>query len=231
MNPHTPVHSKPDRSRLIIGILLATVLAGGAVSFLSAGGKSHRPMVKKTDIVTITLPPPPLPPPPPPPPPLQTKQPEMVEQQPVDQIEEPSETPMENPSDEALATNITGNGPDMGLRAGSGGGGNRNTIGTGRRAGKWDHYAVTVQNAIAETLRRTSGVRSAAFTLKVRVWADANGRITRANLMETSGNTTVDQSIKNQVLTGLQLPEPPPADMPMPINMRISARNPNLTMR
>jgi hypothetical protein len=154
----------------------------------------------------------------------------MIEQERVE-IVEPVEAPIAAPPDDGLATNILGNGPDMGLRAGTGGGGNRNRVGSSRRAGKWDHYAVTVQNTIAETLRRNAGVRSSAFTLKVRVWADANGRITRASLQETSGNQAVDQTIRNQVLTGLQLPEAPPADMPMPINMRISARNPNLTMR
>ena len=41
-----------------------------------------------------------------------------------------------------------------------------------------------------------------------------------------SGNTAVDQAIENQVLDGLQLPEAPPADMPMPITLRISARKP-----
>jgi len=231
MKPQTPIQSKPNMSRLIIGIMLAVVLLGGAISFLTAGGKSHRPMVKTNDIVTITLPPPPPPPPlPPPPPPPPPKEQEMVEQTPVDTIEEPVEAPVEAP-DDALGTNITGNGPDMGLRAGGGNGGTRNQIGSGRRAGKWDRYAVTVQNIIAETLRRNSGVRSAAFSLKVRVWADAYGRITRARLMGTSGTSAVDQAIKDQVLVGLQLPEPPPADMPMPINMRISARNPNLTMR
>jgi TonB family protein len=64
------------------------------------------------------------------------------------------------------------------------------------------------------------------MSVQVKVWADANGRITRAQLVGTSGNPAVDQSIKGQVLTGLQLPQAPPADMPMPINLRITARKP-----
>ena len=60
--------------------------------------------------------------------------------------------------------------------------------------------------------------------MTVRVWADSSGRITRAQLVGSSGNPSVDQAIKSQVLTGLQLTEPPPAGMPMPINMRIAAR-------
>jgi len=110
----------------------------------------------------------------------------------------------------------------MGLHAGAGNG-TRNRIGGGRHAGKWDHFAVKVQNTIAESLRQNAGTRNAAFSIKVLVWADANGRITRARPVGSSGNPTVDQALKNQVFAGLQLPEPPPADMPMPINMRISA--------
>jgi hypothetical protein len=37
----------------------------------------------------------------------------------------------------------------------------------------------------------------------------------------------VDTAIENEVLNGLVLNEPPPDDMPMPINLRISARKAN----
>jgi len=37
----------------------------------------------------------------------------------------------------------------------------------------------------------------------------------------------VDDAIKNQVLTGLMLPEAPPTDMPMPIVLRVNAQRPN----
>ena len=223
MNSKTDPSPKSNKHRLIIGIMLALVVAGGAVSLFRSGNGSHRPMVHKAEVMITVLPPPPPPPVPTPPPPPPPKEQEMVEQKPVD-IEEPEPVPTEAPQDQALSTNNTGNGPDMGLRSGTGGNSNPTQIGGGRRGGKWDHYAVSVQNTIAETLRRNSDVRHASFSLKVRVWADANGRITRANLMGSSGEPAIDQAIRNQVLTGLQLPEPPPADMPMPINMRISAR-------
>ena len=61
-------------------------------------------------------------------------------------------------------------------------------------------------------------------TVQVRIWADSSGRITRASLAGSSGDPAVDNAIRNNALAGLQLPEPPPADMPMPINMRITAR-------
>ena len=231
MKPTKDLPSQPNKSRLIIGVMLALVVAGGAVSlFKASGGKSHNSMLKKNDVVTITLPPPPPPPLPPPPPPPPPKEQEMVQQQPVDTIPEDNPTPAQE--DPGLSTNIVGgNGPDLGLRAGSGNG-NRNRIGSGRRSGKWDHYAVSVQKTIAETLRHNSGVRHATFSLQVRVWADPTGRITRAALAGSSGDPAVDNAIKNNALAGLQLPEPPPADMPMPITMRISARkSAELTVR
>lgn len=145
----------------------------------------------------------------------------MVEQVPVDTVPEDNPTPA--PEDPGLSTGIVGgNGPDMGLSAK--GNGNRKQIGSGRRGGKWDHYAVAVQNTIAETMRHNAGVRHATFSLQVRIWADSSGRITRASLAGSSGDPAVDNAIRNNALIGLQLPEPPPADMPMPINLRISAR-------
>lgn len=231
MKTKPSIAPKPNKSRLIIGIMLGLVVAGGVVSLFVSGGNRKNSMVRKAEVMVTVLPPPlPPPPPPPPAPPPPPKEQEMVEQKPIE-LEEPEPTPVEAPQNEALSTNIAGNGPDMGLRASTGGSSNRNQIGSGRRGGKWDHYAITVQNTIAETLRRHADVRHAAFSLQVRVWADANGRITRANLVGSSGVSAVDQAIKNQVLKGLQLPEPPPADMPMPINMRITARSANLSMR
>ncbi len=213
-----------NKSRLIIGILLGCVLAGGVISFLNTPAEHARPMAKKSEMITITLTPPPPPPPPKPEPPKpEPPKDQMVEQAPVDQVETPDETASTEPQDDGLTTNNVGNGPDMGLRAGTGSG-TRNRIGGSRRGGKWDGFAVKVQNTIAETLRQNAGTRSASFSMKVLVWADANGRITRATPVGSSGSPSVDQALKNQVFNGLQLPEPPPADMPMPINMRISAR-------
>ncbi|RZJ80508.1 MAG: TonB family protein, partial [Brevundimonas sp.] len=68
--------------------------------------------------------------------------------------------------------------------------------------------------------------RNATMSLQVRVWPDSGGRITRAQLVGSSGNPAVDQAIRGQVLTGLQLPQAPPADMPTPIVLRITARKP-----
>jgi len=223
--------SSKSKHRLIIGGLLTIVLLGGIVSFLTSGPKSNRPAARKSEFITITLPPPPPPPPPKiePPKPKEVEPPkeeEMVEQDPVEENEPPPEAAPEAPSED-LGTNITGgNGPDMGLSKG-GGSGNGKIGGTGRKGGsKWGYYAAQIQATVADALRRNSSTKSASFSMQVRVWADPNGRITRASLVGSSGNPAVDAAIKNQILTGLQLPQAPPAGMPMPINLRITARKP-----
>ena len=220
--PFPPPAKKPGKHRLFIGLMLAVVLLGGIISFLTSGGKSTRKAAPRQEIVTVTLrtsmPPPKeeLP-----------KDEEMVEQAPVpDDEPPPADTPPEAPPSEVLGTGIAGNGPDMGLGSGTGGG---NRIGgSGRKGGgsKFGWYAAKVQTAIADALRKHPSTRNASMTLQVRVWPDANGRITRAQLVGSSGNSAVDQAIKNQVLSGLQLPLAPPADMPTPIVLRITARKP-----
>jgi hypothetical protein len=54
------------------------------------------------------------------------------------------------------------------------------------------------------------------MSTEVRVWVDSSGRITRAS---GGGDAAA-------VLEGVRLSGPPPADMPMPIVMRISAKRP-----
>ena len=224
MHTKLPIQPKANKSRLIIGIMLGIVLLGGVVSFITAGGKSHKPVVKTHDMVTITLPPPPLPPPPPPPPPPPKDQ-EMIQQEPVaDDEPPPDNSPPTVAPTEDLTTGIAGNGPDMGI--GRGNGRNGQIGGAKRRGGgsKFGWYAAKVQTSIAEALRRNPATKSGSMSLQVRIWPDSNGRITRAQLVGTTGNATTDQAIKDQVLTGLQLPEAPPADMPTPIVLRITAR-------
>ena len=220
---------RPKKPNPAPWIVLALVLIGGGVWALSRGGNSKPSKPKAPETITITLPPPPPPPPPPkvePPPPKDEPQPkeEMIEQEPVAEDEPPPEAAPEAPPGEDLSTGITGgNGPDMGLSRGNGNGrigGTNGKHGSGSRFG-W--YAAKVQSSIADALRSNSVTRTANGRLDVRIWPDANGRITRVQLVESTGNAAVNQAIKNQVLTGLQLPQAPPADMPVPITIRINA--------
>lgn len=92
---------------------------------------------------------------------------------------------------------------------------------------KWGWYAGQVQSRVVSALRNHRRTRSAALDIKVRMWADSTGRVTRAVLVGSSGDAAVDRAIKDEILTGLQLDQAPPEGMPMPIVMHLAARRPN----
>jgi periplasmic protein TonB len=178
-------------------------------------------------LVEITLPPmPPPPPPPPPKPEPQQEEEKMEEQAPVDEPEDkPEDAPP--PDEPPVSTGIVGNGPGDGSLSAKGGGSGNTLGGTGRRsASKYGWYASQVQRKIADVLRTNQTTKKASMRLDVKIWADTTGRVTKAALAGSTGNAQLDQTIKNEILTGLQLDQPPPTDMKMPINMRITATRP-----
>jgi outer membrane biosynthesis protein TonB len=228
--PPTTTPAQPSKHRLFIGILLGIVALGGVASFLMSDAAPRRKAPPKEQNVTILLPPPPIVTPPPPPPPKVEPPPQeenkMVEQEPVPNDEPPPEAaPEAPPADDFGGGNPNGNGPPTGTAGGNGKPGGTGRIGGGSKYG-W--YAAKVQSTITDALRSNASTRSAVLSLQVRLWADADGRITRATLVGSSGNPATDAAIKNQVLTGLQLPQAPPAGLPMPITLRITARKPAL---
>jgi len=193
------------------------VLAGGtsaAIALSSKGGAGTR---KAQDVMMVQLPPPPpvVMPPPPPPPPMEE---EMIEHE--------DETPKEDtPADTAPSTGVVSSGPadNFGLRA-KGGNGRRNTSAVST-VSTWAPYASQAASRIAEAIRHHSKLKSANMTIKVRVWIDATGRITRATTQST-GDAALDAALQGEVLTGMQLSGPPPEGMKMPVNLKVTARRP-----
>ena len=232
MNPHDQFEYEEKRGfaaryGFVIGIMVVGIIAAVLFSKMFSG-QSSAPVRKVQELVMIKPAPPPLPPPPPPP---QTAQEvpkeQMMEQTPVDEQEAKPE-PQDAPSP-AMGTNVAGNGgPDGfglggnkgGFLGGNGGGGK----GVGSRFG-W--YANLVIKSVSDALGRHPKTRNSSFNIKVRIWSDAGGRVTKAKLAETTGDASVDEAIKNEILSGFQLTEPPPEGMPMPIVMRLTARRPN----
>jgi hypothetical protein len=88
----------------------------------------------------------------------------------------------------------------------------------------WGGYAAQVQSGIKEALLQNNKTKTASISgVVIRIWVDNTARVTRAQLVGTTGNPSLDSAITDKVLTGLQLKEPPPADMPMPIVLRLTA--------
>ena len=228
-------------------VLGLAALAGIALLGVQVlGNRSGPAKVQQFKMVRLLPPPPPVPTPPPTPTEIQpqpTAQP-MIEQK---QMMVPETNPggPKEPSDKSpkadnkpsgpLGLNAKGEGSSdaFGLVGRPGGnallesGGGNGDGGGGGGGTRWGWYAGQVQARVEDALRKNPHTRSAAFRVEVRIWTDTTGRVTRVQLAGSTGNPAVDAAIKEEVLTGLQLQEPPPADMPLPIVMRLTARRPN----
>lgn len=219
------------RGLVILGVLLVI----GVVVFFAAKALSgsHQSIERDDDMTMVSLPPPPPPPPPQQtPPPMQTPPPEqqqqkMEEQQPVAE-EKKEEAPKDKPPDQPapLGTTITGpgGGADLGLGTGLGGGGGYGEGGGG--GSKYGWYASEVQDRIADALRNNSRTRSASMNVIIRIWPDASGHISKVRLQGSTGDAALDAALINDVIPNVQLADPPPADMPLPIVMRVVAQRP-----
>ncbi|WP_404420312.1 TonB C-terminal domain-containing protein [Nibricoccus sp. IMCC34717] len=210
-----------------LGIGLAVLaIAGVGLAYYFVSQKGSGPAPKQETVMIRALPPPPpqKAPPPPKQEPMKVKE-EMVEQTPVDEAEEkPAD---EAPADPGISTGLTGpGGPDGFGLSKSGSGGNR--IGGRKGSGsKFGWYAAQVQKRISQAVQDHPKARYANGVAKVRIWADAGGRVTKAKLVETTGDKAMDELLCSEVLAGLVLAEPPPSDLPQPITLRIAMRRPN----
>lgn len=214
------------RNRITIGVgVTVFVIVGVAVTLLLMYGKVPPPH-KPEEIVIHLQPPPPLPPPPPPPPQLPPPpQPKMVEQPPMLKPENKPKDEPKTPDKPPGPPTPAASGPpsDFGLGGPGGGGGG----GGGDGGSKYGWYAGEVSARIQQALGQNGKTKDAKLRLKVRIWVNSAGSVTRAALAGSSGDPSLDDAIKNQVLTGLNLPEAPPSDMPMPIVMMINEQRPN----
>jgi protein TonB len=217
---------RPATFWIVAGV--AALLAVGAAAFFFLGGpdKPKRKTATTVNIMPVPPTPPPTPPPAPPdpvePPP---DAPEFVEEVAPDSPPEPEVAP---DAPEPMGSNIQGDGPPDGFGlVGKGGGGMIGGRGAGGGGGtRFGWYAGRVQNAVTSALRSHRATRSSSLSIKARIWVDGSGRVTRASLEGSSGDREVDQALQQEVLSGLQLPDPPPEGMPMPIVMRINATRP-----
>lgn len=166
------------------------------------------------------------PPPPPPPPKVEEPPPEPEEQK----IEEPKPEPEPKPVEES---NEPPPGEDLGVDADGAAGadgfglvgkkGGSSLIG-GNTGSKFGWYAGILQQDIQSHLADKSDLRSSKYSVIVKIWVGADGRIQRSELVTRTGVSEVDQSLQLALSGDLRLREPPPQDMPQPIKLRITSR-------
>ena len=177
----------------------------------------------------------PLPPPPPPPPPKvkppPDKQPEVQTptvkptvapkpaETPKPSDNQPKQMTMNAPAQAGTDNFAIGAGDGSGM-SGSGGGG---TFGNAT-------YSNYLANSLQDAVERDSKVQAAGggsrFAVRVNVWLDPSGRITKVTIGESTGDAKLDEAIVNALQTLGRLDEAPPPALHYPARLNLQGHQP-----
>lgn len=213
-------------------LIAVAVLAWLLWQWLSAPVSVQRKTPEVTAI--IPLPPPPPPPPkqePPPEPEQPPPEPEMAEPTPV---EEP--TPQEEPKPaeepkvadnnaEPMTMNSDGQAGGDAFNIGAGSGGGMSGSGGAGRIGNAT-YGQYLGYALQKLVRENDSTGYLAYQLDVDIWIDPQGRVTRAEIRRSSGNTEIDGKVAG-VLRSAVLTQRPTTTTTMPVKIRLNSRRPS----
>lgn len=198
----------------LVGILVIGVIWKIKTSFDQSG----RQKKSVQQIVLMQVPPPP---PPPPPPEIKPPEPEKVEEMKQPEPEPPPETPPDAPPAGPLGLDAEGSGAGdgFGLLGNKGG----KEIGSpGGSASVLAWYGGKVKQRILNQLSAHAELRKASFAVVVKLWISADGKVSRVELMDSTGKADLDGELR-QELARLSLEAPPP-EAKMPVKLRIVAR-------
>ena len=203
----------------LVGAASALMMILGFVWFVRTmmAAKTAKPE-RMIETVQIIRPPPPPPPDQPPPPP-----PEKTEEALPKDTPEPAPKDDEPPPAGPLGLDAQGSaGEDaFGLAARAGGG---DLIGgNGNAAFAW--YTNRLKDAILAKLSADGRIGSKRFSLSVRVWIEADGRIKQVKLASTTGDGALDKAIEADLSSLARLSEAPPIEMPQPVSLKIVSRS------
>ncbi len=221
------------RKRLLKAVLivLGLLLLAGLLWFLVVQLSTPTATKKKRAIQEISLLKPPPPPPPPkvtPPPPPKTEVLEKVDVPQDKPADKPAEAPPPGP-DLAVDAAGSGSGDSFGL-VGKKGGADLIGSGAGGTGGgnRFAWYGALVkeriQERVQETVSKAKKWADLDFRILVNVWVSASGSVTRAELVESTGNDELDKVLQTVLRNLPPLREGAPADMAQPIKLRITAR-------
>lgn len=214
----------------VMGVGVA-LLSLAVLWYLLAGTASTKREVAATAMVML----PPPPPPPPEPEKLPEPEPEKVETKiteveptPVESMDKPMDDAAPSPSqdlgdpmtmnaDAQAGTDGIAVGGGGGMTGGGGGGG-------GVGAGAYQRY---ISTKLQQALARDSQTRSLAFSdLRVDLWLAADGRITKVQLAQGSGNDKTDELVLAMLHALQVMDERPPQSMRFPMRVSMNGRRP-----
>jgi periplasmic protein TonB len=238
MTDHTKKHKRsPYQNWLVPGVIGLVFLAaiGFLVKvFLSPEGPRNK---EKISTVTLLKPPPEVKEKPP--------EPEIQKEAPKETIVTPVDSPQPQNSPDQSQDNAPA-GSDLGVDGEGGAGsdsfglvgkkGGRNiTLGGGGGGGlsrmslltKYGWYTRKVEKELWQQVKiildRDGGIPKGKHQATIHLVLNANGKIIRSRLVETSGDAKIDKAVKSALLS-MKVSEPLPDGMPSSMTIRISSQ-------
>ncbi len=203
-----------------LGAGLAIALGLWLKSALVGGKPAHKPALQQ---ITLVRPPPPPPKPPEEKPPEPQKE-EVKIEQPQPAPEQKADAPPPGP-DLGVDAAGSGDGDGFGLVGKKGG---ADLIGGGGGGNAWAWYDALVNDAVSSAfqnaLAREKALKNRNYKVVVKVWVGAGGQVTRAALVDSTGDARVDELLKDVLRDMRALRDSPPADMPQPLKIRVTSR-------
>lgn len=197
----------------LLGAALIALVTWGIMTLM--GGKSGKP--RKPPVVTLL----PDKPPPPPPPPKEEKKPEPPKENKDVKIEPPKEAPQPAQNEPLKMEGAAGDGDSA---FGAGTVGREYAGGAIGGAGMQGMYAGRLQRHLQEQLSRNRKLKESDYRVTVRVWLRRDGSVEKADLAQSTGNSGLDELLREALLQVAAMREAPPENMPQPIRIRITAR-------
>jgi TonB family protein len=222
-------------NRIAIGAALAVIVLGALAARWVKQSRQAPPPKRVLTITGVILrpePPPRAPPPPPREQKLEEPKERLVEVKGSD-IPPPEAAPPPAAGPLALATEATGERDAFNLVGNPGGraltgpgslGEGSGGIGDGDKEKRIGWYLRRVASTIEDAFRKMPRTRNAQARVEIRVSVDPDGRVTDVQLLKPTGSEELDEAIRS--VTGLQLPERLPPDMPRRLIYRFVARKP-----
>ncbi len=178
-------------------------------------GAKNGKQTRQVQVVQLIRPPPPPPPDqPPPPPPEKTDEPI-----PKDEPDPaPDDQPAPSPNLGIDAEGSAG-GDAFGLAARRGG---SDLLGSGGSAFAW--YTGRVRDAMIDQLASDSKITSKKYSIAVRVWIEADGRIKETQLLSSTGSREIDERIESRLKSLTRMSDAPPLEMPRLVIITLVSR-------
>ena len=199
--------------KLILGGVLLLVMVGMFYLIKSFIDSAEKPSKSKVQIISLVKPPEPKPP--------EVKPPEPEKQEIKEEVQLDQPQPVDSPPPSGLTSSL-GPGDDAGFGLAAGDGKGTGRIGGGGNPFSW--YASLLQQILQSQLEESEKAKNAAYKVLVKVWVSTSGKVERYEVMNSSGNTEVDATLRAILSNLRELKEAPPPDMPQPLKLRIVSR-------